>query len=129
MPKKITIEDLAEITSKGFKEVSKRIEQIDKKIDDKIDNLAQITARGFEQVDKRFEQVDQRFEQVDQRFEQVDQRFEKIEGNLEHMNARMSNIENDTAEIRRHFVYRHEFEDLMVRVKYLEQKLGIKSGK
>ena len=123
MPKKkITIEELAEITSKGFKEVGKQIDQIDKKIDDKIDNLAQITARGFEQVDKRFEQVDKRFEQVDKR-------FEKIEGDLEYMNARLSNVEKDTAEIRRHFVYRHEFEDLMARVKYLEQKLGVESGK
>jgi len=130
MPKKkITIEELAEITSKGFKEVGKQIDQIDKKIDDKIDNLAQITARGFEQVDKRFEQVDKRFEQVDKRFEQVDKRFEKIEGDLEYMNARLSNVEKDTAEIRRHFVYRHEFEDLMARVKYLEQKLGVESGK
>lgn len=38
-------------------------------------------------------------------------------------------IERDIAEIRSHFVYRDEFEDLMARVKYLEQKLGIKSGK
>ena len=38
-------------------------------------------------------------------------------------------FEQDIADIRRHFVYRDEFEDLAGRVKYLEKKLGVEIGK
>ncbi|MBI5045387.1 MAG: hypothetical protein HZC14_00015 [Candidatus Niyogibacteria bacterium] len=78
------------------------------KIDKQFDNLGQILKKSFEQIDKRFEDMDVR---------------------LGNMNARLFVIERDIAEIRAHFVYRPEFEDLMGRVKYLETKLGIKSGK
>lgn len=37
--------------------------------------------------------------------------------------------EGDLNEIRGNIVYRHEFEDLEARVKYVESKLGIESGK
>ena len=105
-------------TKKAFKETNANIEK-----------LATAVKHGFDSVDKRFEQVDKRIEQVGKRFEQVDKRFEKIETTLTHMNARMLTIERDVAEIRAHFVYREEFEDLMARVRLLEKKAGIASGK
>lgn len=52
-----------------------------------------------------------------------------VKGELSHMNARLSTIEHDVADIKRDIVSRNEFEDLMGRVKYLELKLGIESGK
>ena len=91
-------------TKKAFKETNANIEK-----------LATAVKHGFDSVDKRFEQVDKR--------------FEKIETTLTHMNARMLTIERDVAEIRAHFVYREEFEDLMARVRLLEKKAGIASGK
>ena len=72
-------------------------------------------AKGFEGADKRFEQVDGRLGRVEQR--------------LDHFDARMGRREADLNEIRGNIVYRHEFEDLLARVKYLETKLGIESGK
>lgn len=87
-----------------------------------IDGLAVIVKKGFDEVGAKFEQVDARFEQVDRRFDHVD-------ATLEHMDARLFQVEKDVAEIKRHFVYRDEFDDLMSRVKYLEEKLGIESGK
>ncbi|MEK7576221.1 MAG: hypothetical protein AAB482_00865 [Patescibacteria group bacterium] len=87
-----------------------------------VENLARIVAKGFESVDKRFEQVNKRFEQVDRR-------FESIEFKLEHIDTRLGVVEHDTAEIRRHFIYRDEFEDALARITLLEKKLNIKSGK
>jgi len=94
-----------------------------------IEELAGMVARGFEGVDKRFEQIDKQFEGVDKRFEQIDQNFKGVSSELGHINSRLSAIEDGIDEIKKHFVYRYEFEDLMARVKYLETKLGVESGK
>jgi len=113
---------------------------MDKETKKEFENLAVMVKKGFDEtnnsigdlrdeMEERFEQVDKRFEQVDKRFEQVDKRFEQVDRHFVNVNARLDTIERDIAEIRRHFVYRDEFEDLMGRVKYLEQKLGIDSGK
>ena len=65
-----------------------------------IEDLAIMTNRGFESVT----------DVVNKRFEQVDSR-------------------GDMEEVKRHFVYRHEFEDALSRIHHLEKKPGIKSGK
>lgn len=52
-----------------------------------------------------------------------------VESGFINVNARLDTIERDTSEIRKHFFYRDEFENLQARVKYLEKKLGIISGK
>ena len=98
-----------------------------------IEDLAGITKKGFDGVDRRFEQVDKRFDAVDRRFDAVDKRFEHIETRMEdgfrNVNDRLDMVERDVAIIREHIVYRSEFEDLVGRMKYVERKLGIKSGK
>lgn len=98
-----------------------------------IDALAVMVQKGFlgvhEKMDNSFEQVDKQFEQIDGRFEQIDKRFDRIEGELSHHGARLSAIEHDVADIKRDMISRDEFEDLMGRVKYLEIKMGIESGK
>lgn len=92
---------------------------MEKEIKQEFDNLGRMIKSGFDEVQERFEQVDKRFEQVEDRMER----------GFVNVNARLDIIEKDIAEIRRHFVYRDEFEDLTARVKYLETKLGIESGK
>lgn len=87
-----------------------------------IESLARIVARGFKQVDKRFEQVDKRFEQVDRRLEHIDR-------HLKHIDARLDTLEHDVAEIRKHLVYRDEFEVVLARLSVIEKKLGIRNGK
>ncbi|OGZ43467.1 MAG: hypothetical protein A2756_04080 [Candidatus Ryanbacteria bacterium RIFCSPHIGHO2_01_FULL_48_27] len=79
---------------------------------------ADMIQRGFSHVDERFEQISDRFEQVDQRFDQID-------GRLAHIDARLNTIERDIRDL----VSREEFTDLTARVKYLEMKLGVESGK
>jgi len=93
-----------------------------------LENLAGMIARGFEETAKKVE-VDARFDSVNSRFADMDTRFDKIDGRLDHLDACMGRVEADLAEIRSNIVHRYEFEDLMARVKYVEKKLGIKSGK
>ena len=80
-------------------------------------------------VDKRFDAVDERFEKIDERFEKIDERFEKIDERLNSMDKRMAHIETDVSEIRKTYVDPQEFEDLVARVKYLEIRMGVESGK
>ncbi|HBB56978.1 TPA: hypothetical protein DEW47_03885 [Patescibacteria group bacterium] len=111
LKKEVTIDDLALMVAKGFEETHKIMDE------------------RFKRVDERFEQIDRRFDQIDARFEGIDARFERVDEKMDHINARLSYIERDVSEIRQHLVYRHEFDDLMSRVKYMEEKLNIDSGK
>ncbi len=52
-----------------------------------------------------------------------------MENSLSYTNARLEVIERDVSEIKRDSVKRIEFEDLMARVKYLEVRAGVVSGK
>lgn len=102
-----------------------------------IDKLAQLVVNEFREMggrmDKGFEEVNERFQQVDERINNLKAEtglgFKRVNERLDHVDARLGRVEQDISEIRKHFVYRHEFEDLMDRVKYLEEKLGIESGK
>ena len=47
---------------------------------------------------------------------------------LDYLDARVGRIEADIHELRGEIVYRHEFEDVLGRIKYMEKKLGIESG-
>jgi len=90
----------------------KDLSQIKGVVHGEVENLARVVARGFEGIDKRFEQVDKRFERVD--------------GHLLHIDARLDTIEHDITEIRKHFVYRDEFEEVLSRLSVIEKKLGIR---
>lgn len=120
--KETSINDLITKIEKGFTVQEKRF-------DDKLENLALMVAKGFEHVDKRFEQIDSRFDLMDQRFEQVDKRFEQVDRRFAHIEATLSTVQRDIEGIQREMVYKDEMEDLMARVKYVEMKLGIESGK
>ena len=111
--KKTTIDDLAVMVKRGFDQTA---------IKDEVN-------KRFDEVDKRFDEVDKRFDEVDKRFVDVDKRFVGIEHKLDHMSARLGSVERDVAEIRKHFVYRDEFEDALARLRLVEKKLGIQSGK
>ncbi|OGZ09626.1 MAG: hypothetical protein A3D67_00915 [Candidatus Lloydbacteria bacterium RIFCSPHIGHO2_02_FULL_51_22] len=99
---------------------------MDKDTKKEIEKLARMVSDGFTETNKK---IDDFRDEVDARFEQVDGRLGGIDDRLDHTNARLLVIERDIAEIRAHFVYRNEFEDLMGRVQYLEKKMGVKSGK
>ncbi len=60
--------------------------------------------------------------------DEMNDRIEQVEGRLDHLDARVGRIEADIHELRDEVVRRHEFEDALARIKYLEKKLGIESG-
>lgn len=86
------------------------------------DELAVMINTGFDAVDKRFNAIDKRFGSVEKR-------LDGLEINAREVNDRLSHMGREISEIHKHLVYRDEFNDLMDRVKYLETKLGVESGK
>lgn len=86
------------------------------------EQLAVMVQRGFKDVDKQFELFDKRLELIERR-------IAHIESEIQHVNARLNTIEHDITEVRKHLVYRDEFEDALARIAVLEKKLAVRSGK
>ena len=80
-----------------------------------IDTLAVIIKKGFDSVDARFDAMDGR--------------LGKVENEMIDMSARLRSVERNVEYIHDHMVFQEGFEDLTARVKYLETKMGIDSGK
>lgn len=110
---------------------------MDKETKKEFENLARMVADGFGHTDKKIDAVAGRAEAVDKKVDELTKktglRFMDLESKMvegfKNVDSRLLVIERDIAEIRSHFVYRSEFEDLATRVKFLETKLGIKGGK
>jgi septal ring factor EnvC (AmiA/AmiB activator) len=49
-----------------------------------------------------------------------------INTRLDHLEARVGRIEADIHELRDEVIRRHEFEDVLDRIKYIEKQLGIR---
>jgi hypothetical protein len=79
------------------------------------EELARMIAHGFQGVDKQLANIKGDIESIDDQ--------------MDHLDARMGRMKADLHEVKGNIVYKYEFEDLAARVKYLESKLGIESGK
>ena len=90
------------------------------------EDLAGMINKGFTAMGGQISDLRQ---DMDSRFERVETRLDGVETRLDHVDARLGRIEADVKELRGEIVYRHEFEDVLGRVKYLEKKMGIESGK
>ena len=99
------------------------------------EKLARMIKRGFDETATKqelrvfSENTDKQFKEVDRQFKEVDRQFKEVKSELAYGRAEMAVMSRDVAEIRKHFVYRDEFEDALARILLLEKKLGIKSGK
>jgi len=84
---KVTLEQLANKMDKGFTDVYNKMDdmeiRIDKKIDDKIDVLAMAVKVGFDEVDDKFREVGEEFQQLN----------EKVDGYDKRHNVRLDNLE------------------------------------
>ena len=93
-----------------------------------IDDLAIMVQKGFDETNEklggRMDKLDGRMDKLDGRMDvlekKVDDGFSRVEAGLDAINKNIKELD---------FVTKDEFEDLMTRVKYIEAKLGIKSGK
>lgn len=106
-------------------------------------DLAEIITAGFDNVDRRFEDVDKRFDGADRRFEGIDKRFDGIDKRFDTLEkdlndfkietgANFIHIQRDINDLRNHLAPLGEpleVMDMLARLKYVEQKLGIESGK
>jgi len=106
-----SIKDLSALTTKSIKDLSASTRE---SIRESVEDLAASTARGFEQTVNRTEWVE---------FKNEIYEFQTETRN------NFRSLRNDIWGISNNFVDKNEFEDLSLRVKYLETKLGIESGK
>lgn len=88
-----------------------------------IEALAEMVKRGFDATATKDD-----IRRLETRLDGVDGRLDRLDTRVDHMDARLGRIEADIHDLRDEIVYRHEFEDILDRVKYLEKKLGIDSG-
>ncbi len=87
-----------------------------------IEQLAEMVKRGFDTTATK-EDLKQFATKEDlQKFR------EETNARIDHVDARLGRIEADISELQKGVVYRHEFEDVLGRIKYIERKLGIESG-
>lgn len=86
--------------------------------------LAAMVGRGFEETAKKGDFDSLRGDVNSLRVE-LREFKQETQGNFDHVHARLGMIERDVKDV----VHKDEFEDLMARVKYLEKKMGIESGK
>ncbi|MCK6462522.1 MAG: hypothetical protein L6Q29_01740 [Candidatus Pacebacteria bacterium] len=105
-----------------------------------IDKLAELVVNEFRElrgeINKRFEQVESRLDKIESRLDKIESRLDKIEGRLSglemkvgYLEASLDELRRDVRDMKNNSIDPREFEDLTHRVKYLEEKLGIESGK
>ena len=111
--KKITIEDLAIMTKKGFDETYERM-------DKRFAETHEIMDKRFEIVDKRLDLIDRRLEEFDRRFQkieaQINQKFDKLITTLDHFLKRMTDIEDEFT------IMKHDLNRVKAVIK---EKLGV----
>src|SRR5262245_60501010 len=88
-----------------------------------LDDLARMINKGFKTTATKED-----IKAVTTRLDGIDSRLDKLDTRVDHLDARDGRIEADVHGLRDEMVHRQEFQDVLDRVKYIEKKLGIKSG-
>jgi len=81
--------------------------------------LAALINKGFDGVQGQFDELKEKVNRMDEKFEEK----------FDYVDARLGRLENGFKEIKNDLVKRYEFEDALARIKLLERKVGIESGK
>ena len=96
-----------------------------------LDDLALMIGKGFNEVHEKFDKVDERFDGLEGRMDKLEGGMDNLEKKVDdgflRANARFDTIEMRIQDL--DVISRIEFDDLMERVKFIEMKLGIISGK
>jgi hypothetical protein len=85
-----------------------------------IDDLARMINEGFKATASK--------EDLTALEGRLTTRLDNLDARVDHFDARMGRIEADLHGLRDEMVHRHEFQDVLDRVKYIEKKLGLESG-
>ncbi|NUQ57306.1 MAG: hypothetical protein HUT38_02355 [Candidatus Paceibacter sp.] len=98
-----------------------------------IDKLAELVVNEFRElrgeINKRFEQVESRLDKIESRLDKIEGRLSGLEMKVGYLEASLDELRRDVRDMKNNSIDPREFEDLTHRVKYLEEKLGIESGK
>jgi archaellum component FlaC len=94
-----------------------------------LEKLAQMVGNGFNDTVERFKRVDDKFAQVNNQLKEVDKRLYEMDTDIRYIKAELSEVKSDVIQIKDNTTPPVEFEDLSGRIRYVERKLGIKSGK
>lgn len=115
--KELTNNDLVVEMRSGFSNLEKKIgnleKKVEKKLDQKIGQLAEITRRGFEEADKNFERHDNMFKLVFDRFDKVESDIHDIKTNLSPLIS--SEVKQD-----------QKIKRLDLRLRQVEKEVGIR---
>ena len=65
---------------------------------------------------------------LDTRLDHLDASVATLQQDMQDVKKDVGDVKKDVEEVRENMVYRDEFNDVKDRVKYVEKKLGIKSG-
>lgn len=88
-----------------------------------IDDLAGIVGGQFGRLEVK---MNKKFEQLETR---MDKKFDQVHEAILELSTKTSYLDREISAIKHHLVYKEDFDDLSSRVKYLERKMGIVSGK
>ena len=100
-----------------------------------IDDLAVMVQKGFLGIDKKFEKVNEQFDEVNSKIDKMQSDIGHLKLDVQYLKSEMAGLRIRTEKIEQilnqtnNYIANLEYEDLMGRVKYLEIKLGIESGK
>gem|GEM_PF-2205889 len=106
--------------------VSGQIDGLALAVSGQIEELAVIVSGQFERLETK---VDKRFEEVGKHFEYIAKQFERIHEDILELSSKTGFLDREISAIKHHLVYKEDFDDLAGRVKYLEKKMGVVSGK
>ena len=100
------------------------------------EKLARMIAKGFDGMQGQFDGMQGQFNGMQSQFNKmqeqvngVDERLQRVEGDVDYLKTKVNGIASDLKELKKDHVTRLEFEDSLSRVKLLEKKAGIVSGK
>lgn len=73
--------------------------------------------------------IEQLAEAVSSGFSSLEKRMDSLEVRMDRMEENVAGLRSDMSMMKKEIVYRQDFDDLAGRVKYIETKLEIESGK
>lgn len=98
-----------------------------------IDKLALMVLKEFgemrQYMDQRFERIEADINYLKKEVNHLKIEVSDIKLDVSYLKSEVRDIRSDVAEIKDQLIPKLEFEDLSERVKYMEEKMGIESGK
>jgi len=100
---RLTLASLQTEMRQSFTAMSKRVDNLDINVNERIDRILLRLDGHIKDTDARFRAVDERFDAIDRRFDVIDQRFEVIDRRFEVIDRRFDDIDRRFDDVARCF--------------------------